>query len=69
MPRAPEGSPALLCAPESLLTGSRPSMASIQSRRSSSESACMVMTPGLREKGDAVSEHGTAAGVAQMNLS
>lgn len=31
-----------------LLTGSRPSIASIHSLRSSSESACMVITPGLR---------------------
>lgn len=30
-----------------LLTGSRPSIASIHSLRSSSESACMVITPGL----------------------
>lgn len=33
-----------------LLTGSRPSIASIHSLRSSSESACMVITPGLRRE-------------------
>lgn len=36
--------------PELLLTGSRPSMASIQSLRSSSDNACMVITPGLKRK-------------------
>lgn len=42
--------PALL--PWIVLTGSRPSMASIQSLRSSSDSACMVITPGLWRKED-----------------
>jgi len=37
-------------APVLLLTGSRPSIASIQSLRSSSESACMVITPGLQRQ-------------------
>lgn len=40
----------LLNFPKLSLTGSRPSMASIHSLRSSSDSACMVMTPGLRRK-------------------
>lgn len=42
----------MLDVPERLLTGSRPSMASIQSLRSSSDNACMVITPGLRRKED-----------------
>lgn len=42
--------PALL--PWIVLTGSRPSMASIQSLRSSSDRACMVITPGLQRKED-----------------
>lgn len=42
-----------------LLTGSRPSMASIHSLRSSSDSACMVITPGLQGE----------AQVAKMNFS
>lgn len=46
------GSLFLFYFPELLLTGSRPSMASIQSLRSSSDNACMVITPGLWRKED-----------------